>query len=183
MRRGNDLVIAGPGHRRGVDEEKFNRVIRINAFGARIVARRHVPALALLAVGDLCVAVPVIIMVAEDDVPRHLAAKGADIHLFKRAFWPLLRIIHRSDAVLVKIIPHGDDEFSFPISGCHRHLRGHVQLILLALAAPVAEDDEVQARPAGHQKRRGCAATAGRPSPPARWRRTRCERNRGGSVS
>ena len=47
--------------------------------------------------------------------------------------------------MLVKVVARGDDKSGVHFPGGHRHLRGDVALVALAVPAPVAEDQEVQA--------------------------------------
>ncbi len=153
MEGGDRLVIARLRHRRRVEIEKFHGVVGVNALGARVVARGHIPARADFVVGDLRVAIAVIIVVAQRDVPRHLQRRRG-INFLKRRL--PLRIVRGRNAVLVKIIAHGNDELRVNVLRGNSHLRGDIQLVLLAVPPPIAEDEEVQ--PASPRIRREQAA-------------------------
>jgi len=55
-----------------------------------------------------------------------------------------MRIAHGCHAVLVKIIPHRNHKFRSYVLGGLGHLPGHFNLVSIALAAPIAKNEEIQ---------------------------------------
>ena len=94
-----------------------------------------------MGVFDLRVAVAVVIVVAQHRPPGHLQ-RGRGVDFFERIL--PVRVGHGRDAVLVEIVADGDDELWLHLRAADAHLFGDRRLVRLALAAPVAQQEEIQ---------------------------------------
>ena len=86
-------------------------------------------------------------VVAQHRVPRHLQRLLA-VDVDKRRVE--LRVVDADQPRLVKVVPSGDDKVGLKGGRLARHGLGHDRLVVGAVAAPVAEDQEARvARGAG----------------------------------
>jgi len=121
--------------------EKVSGGRRVNLMGLKKVASRHVPAGMSARVFKLGVAVAVVIVIAEDDVPRKLKRRVAiDVLEGGLPLW----VVRGSNAVFVKIVTDRNDKSSAGCLCSHGHLRGDFGLVGFAISSPVSENYEVE---------------------------------------
>jgi len=135
------IVLIGFHEGAGVEVEKLDVGGGVDGMELRVITGGHVPAWMGLAIGDLGVAVAVVIVVAEDGVPGNLEGVGGVDVL--EGFVPE-RVVDGGDAVLVKVVADRDDEAGGNLFAGDAHLGGDLGLIGLAPAAPVTNDGEVE---------------------------------------
>jgi len=144
---GDQVVISiGDDEGAGVDVEDFELGGRVDGVDLRIIAGRHVPAGMQFGILELGVAVGAVVVVTEDDVPGDLQRRSSVDVL--EGFLEL-GIGGGGDAGFVEIIAEGDDKACGGIFAGDAHLRGDLHLVRATVAAPVADDGEVESLSCG----------------------------------
>ena len=180
--RGSPVVVLNIGT--GIEEEEIGASAIRQTLGAHVIRRRQRPTRVGAAILDLRrrLARSLVVMIAQDHMPlRHQAR--ARVNILERCL--PLRIGDAADAILIEIIADRNDELAAHRNGAVAHLLRHVNLPIMALASPIADDQEIQCRrvapapaptkaraPARHRAKANGASAACRP-----WRdpRYRCE--------
>jgi len=128
-------------HRRGIEVKKVGVGCFVDRMGLLEIPGGHVPAGMGASVLELGVAVAVIIVITEDDLPWDLEGR-VTINLFKGTL--PLGIARGGDAIFIEVVAERDDETGGGGFGGDGHLRGDLGLVAFRVASPVAKNEEIK---------------------------------------